>query len=56
MVYVSKNWKIAIVPLVFMVAIFLAIPSLGSSVGIMVPVGVLITLGSARLMYNKGWL
>ncbi|MBE5922716.1 MAG: hypothetical protein E7269_08190 [Lachnospiraceae bacterium] len=55
-VYVSKNWKIAIVPLIFMVAIFLAIPSLGSSVGIMVPVGVVITLGAARIMYKKGWL
>ncbi|MBQ1281411.1 MAG: hypothetical protein IIY16_04110 [Oscillospiraceae bacterium] len=55
-VYVSKNWKIAIVPLVFMVAIFLSVPGLASSVGIMVPVGVLITLGSARIMYKKGWL
>lgn len=55
-VYISKNWKIAIVPLIFMVIIFLCFPSLGNSVGIMVPVGVLITLGSARLMYKKGWL
>lgn len=55
-VYVSKNWKIAIVPLIFMVTIFLCVPSLGSSVGIMVPVGVIITLVSARIMYKKGWL
>ena len=55
-VYISKNFKIAIVPLVFMVVIFLCIPSLASSVGIMVPVGVLITLGAARIMYKKGWL
>lgn len=55
-VYVSKNWKIAIVPLVVMVTIFLCIPGLGSSVGIMVPVGVIITLTSARIMYKKGML
>jgi len=55
-VYVSKNWKIAITPLVFMVAIFLAVPSLAGSVGVLVPVGVLITLGAARVMYKKGWL
>ena len=55
-VYISKNFKIALVPLIFMVAIFLCVPSLASSVGIMVPVGVLITLGAARIMYKKGWL
>ena len=52
-VYVSKNWKIAIVPLVFMVAIFLSVPGLASSVGIMVPVGVLFTLAVSRIMYKK---
>ena len=55
-VYVSKNWKIAIVPLVFMVALFLAVPSLAGSVGILVPVGVIITLTAARIMYKRGWV
>lgn len=55
-VYVSKNWKISIVPLIFMVTIFLCFPGLGSSVGIMVPVGVIITLVSARIMYKKHML
>ena len=53
-VYVSKNWKLAVTPLVFMVALFLAVPSLASSVGVLVPVGVLITLGAARILYKKG--
>ena len=53
-VYVSKNWKLAIAPLVFMVALFLFVPSLASSVGVLVPVGVLIALGAARIMYKKG--
>ena len=55
-VYVSKNWKLAMVPLFFMVALFLAVPSLAGSVGVLVPVGVLITLGAGRLMYKKGWI
>ena len=54
-VYVSKNWKLALAPLIFMVILFLAVPSLASSVGVLVPVGVLIALGSARILYKKGW-
>lgn len=54
-VYVSKNWKIAIAPLIFMVVLFLCVPSLASSVGVLVPVGVIIALGAARVMYKKGW-
>lgn len=55
-VYVSKNWKISIVPLVFMVTLFLLVPSLSGSVGVLVPVGALITIGSARILYNKGMI
>lgn len=55
-VYVSKNWKLALAPLIFMVILFLAVPSLAGSVGVLVPVGVLIALGAARIMYKKGML
>lgn len=55
-VYVSKNWKIAMAPLLFMVVLFLAVPSLASSVGVLVPVGVIIALAAARFMYKKGWI
>lgn len=55
-VYVSRNWKIAIAPLIFMVVLFLCIPSLAGSVGVLVPVGVLVALAAARFMYKKGWL
>ena len=55
-VYVSKNWKLCIAPVICMLALFLAVPSLASSVGVLVPVGVLITLGAARVMYKKGWV
>lgn len=53
-VYVSKNWKLAIAPLVFMVVLFLLVPSLAGSVGVLVPVGVIIALAAARVMYKKG--
>lgn len=52
-VYVSKNWKIALAPLIFMIALFLAVPSLSSSVGVLVPVGALISIGAARILYKK---
>lgn len=55
-VYVSKNWKLAITPLIFMVILFLCVPSLASSVGVLVPVGVVIALVAARIMYKKGWV
>ena len=55
-VYVSKNVKLAMAPLIFMVVLFLAVPSLSSSVGVLVPVGILVTLGVGRILYKKGWL
>jgi homoserine kinase len=55
-VYVSRNWKIAAAPLVFMIVLFICIPSLSSSVGVLVPVGALIAIGVARLLYKKGLL
>ena len=55
-VYISKNPKLSIAPLTFMILLFLAVPSLAGSVGVLVPVGVLIALGAGRLMYKKGWI
>ena len=55
-VYVSKNWKIALAPLIFMVVLFIAVPSLAGSVGILVPVGALIAIGVARTLYKKNLL
>ncbi len=55
-VYVSKNWKLALAPLLFMVVLFLIMPSLSSSVGILVPVGALIAIGAGRWLYKAGKL
>lgn len=55
-VYISKNWKISMAPLLFMVTLFLLVPSLAGSVGVLVPVGALISLGAARILYKKNLL
>ena len=55
-VYVSKNWKIAFAPLVFMITLFIVIPSLASSVSVLVPIGAAIAIGTARILYKKGMI
>jgi hypothetical protein len=55
-VYIARNWKIAIAPVTLMLALFIAIPNLGSLVGILVPVGVLVALGVSRILYKKNLL
>ena len=55
--FVSKNWKIAIAPIVLMLVLFIFVPALDSgTVGIMVPVSALFTIGVSRVMYKKGLL
>ena len=55
-VYISKNPKLSVAPLVFMIAIFLLIPGLSGAVGVLVPVGIIISLAAGRIMYKKGWI
>ena len=56
-VFVSKNVKLSIAPIVLMLILFIFVPALDSStVGIMVPVGVLFTILVARILYKKGVL
>jgi len=56
-VFISKNWKISVAPIALMLILFILVPALNSStVGIMVPVGVLFTLGVSRIMYKKHML
>ena len=57
LVFVSKNWKIAIAPILLMLVLFIFVPAINtSSVGIMVPVGVVVTIVVSRIMYKKGLL
>ena len=55
--FVSKNWKIAVAPIVLMLILFIFVPALNSgTVGIMVPVSAIFTIITARIMYKKGML
>lgn len=55
--FVSKNWKIAVAPIVLMLVLFIFVPALNAgTVGIMVPVSALFTIGTARILYKRGVL
>ncbi len=54
-VFISKNWKISIAPILLMLVLFISVDALNEgTVGIMVPVGVIFTLIVSRIMYKKG--
>ena len=54
---ISKSWKIAVAPIMLMLALFIFVPALDSGmVGIMVPVGVIFTIITSRIMYKKNML
>ena len=54
-VFISKNLKLSIAPIILMLALFIFVPALdASTVGIMVPVGVIFTVAVARILYKKG--
>lgn len=56
-VFISKNWKISVAPVLLMLVLFITVPALNAgTVGIMVPVGVLFTLLVSRILYKKNLL
>jgi hypothetical protein len=56
-VFISKNLKLSIAPIILMLILFIFVPALdASTVGIMVPVGVVFTVAVARILYKKGVL
>ena len=55
--FVSKNVKLAAGPVALMLVLFILVPALNAStVGIMVPVGVIFTIAYARILYKKNWI
>ena len=55
--FVSRNWKIAIAPVLLMLVLFIFVPALNAgTVGIMVPVSVVFTILVSRILYRKGVL
>ena len=60
-VFISKNAKLSVAPIILMLALFIFVPALNAStVGIMVPVGVIFTVIFtvivARILYKRGVL
>ena len=54
-VFISKNLKLSIAPIALMLILFIFVPALNAStVGIIVPVGVVFTVIVARILYKKG--
>lgn len=55
--FVSRNWKIAIAPVLLMLVLFIFVPALNAgTVGIMVPVSVVFTILVSHILYRKGVL
>lgn len=55
--FVSKNWKIAVAPVLLMLVLFVFVPALNAeTVGIMVPVSVVFTIAVSRILFKRGVL
>ena len=55
--FIARNVKLSLPPLILWTVLFILIPALNAgTVGIVVPVSVLLTVGLARWMYKKGML
>jgi hypothetical protein len=52
-VFISKSWKLAVIPTVLMVLLFILVPGLFASSGIFIPVMSIVAVVIARLMYKK---
>lgn len=53
-VYISRYFKIAVLPMSLMLALFIFVPYLNAGmVGIMIPVSMIVTLVYSRILYNK---
>jgi hypothetical protein len=58
-VFISRNWKLSVAPLVCMLALFIFLPgavSNGTIGALSIPIAALIAAFAARFMFNKGWL
>ncbi len=52
--YLAKHWKISILPIVLLTVLLLFKGDL--QVGVLIPVGVIVSLLGAHLMFKKGWV
>ena len=53
--FISRNWKLSILPLAFIIILFLSLPvNIANSIsGGLIPITVLITIAGARFLYKK---
>ena len=52
--YLAKHWRISILPIAVLVIVLLFNGTLGT--GVLIPIGVVVSLVGAHLMYKKGML
>ena len=55
-VFISKSWKIAIVPTLLMIIVFLAVPAVYGISGIFIPVISIFAILLARVMFKKNMI
>jgi len=55
-VFLLKDWKIASVPLAFMLVLFFVFKVPSSYVSVLVPIGIVISIAWSRFLYKKGLL
>lgn len=54
--WILKQWKLAVVPIVIVVLLFVLLPIPQDAIGVLIPVMGLISVMTAKLIYKKGWL
>ena len=52
--YLAKHWKISILPICVLTFILIFAGTLGT--GVLIPIGVIVSLLGAHLMFKKGWV
>ncbi len=55
-VFIAKSWKIAILPMLLMIAVFLLIPATYDIAGILIPVMSILSVVIARLLFKKNMI
>lgn len=54
--WILKQWKLAVVPIIVIIAIFMIVPLPVGTEGVLIPVMGLISVLSARFIYKKGYI
>ena len=55
-VFIARHWRLTIVPSIVMLALFMFVVKDDSIRPALVPIASLISIGSARYFFKKGWI